>query len=118
MNKQIIPICFQNKYKIMIPLSDSWSSESTCTQTRERKTKIQIRIPHSSLLKPAPTDLYAEIRGGFQKMTNNKDLIMRISRISQYIEVKSEKILKIYQEIVGFHRYILKYPQKQDEYHT
>ena len=35
--------------------------ESTCTQTRERKTKIQI---------------------------------IRISRISQYIEVKSEKILK------------------------
>ena len=52
-------------------------------------------------------------------MTNNKDLIMRISCISQYIEVKSEKILKIYQEIVGFHRYVLKYPsQKQDEYHT
>ena len=35
--------------------------------------------------------------------------ILWILRISQYIEVKSEKILKIY----GFHRYILKYPQNK-----
>ena len=42
--KQIIPICFKK------------------TNTK------QIQIPHSPLLKPAPTDLYAEIRGGFQKI--------------------------------------------------
>ena len=72
------------------------------------RKQIHKTDPHSPLLKPAPTDLYAEIRGG-NKNTNNKDFMD-----SQYIEVKSEKILKIY----VFHRYILKYPQKQDEYHT
>ena len=30
--------------------------------------KANTRIPHSLLLKPAPTDLYTEIRGGFQKI--------------------------------------------------
>ena len=37
-----------------------------------RKQIHKIRIPPSFLLKPAPTDLYAEIRGGYQN-TNTKD---------------------------------------------
>ena len=73
----------------MIPLSDSWSQNGSDLYTDQREeNKIQIIQ------------------------------ILQILRISQYIEVKSEKILKIYQEILGFHQYILKYPQKQDEYNA
>ena len=71
--------------------------------------KKQIRIPPSFLLKPAPTDLYAEIR-----VEENKIQITRISQISQYTEVKSEKILKKSKDLQGFHRYILKYPQNMN----
>ena len=58
-------------------------------------------IPPSSLLKPAPTDLYTEI----EERIPNK--ILKISRISQYTEVKSENTLKKSKDLQGFHRYIL-----------
>ena len=62
-------------------------------------------IPPSFLLKPEPTDLYAEIRGGY------KIEITRISWISQYTEVKSEKILKKSEDLQGFHLYIPEYSE-------
>ena len=55
---------------------------------QKTNTQIQTMIPPFPLLKPAPTDLYTEIRERKTKIQ------IRISQISQYIEVKSEKILK------------------------
>ena len=73
------------------------------------RKQIQNNDPSLSLLKPAPTDLYAEIQ-----REDTKIQIIRISWISQYIEVKSKKILKKSEDLQGFHRYILKYPQNMN----
>ena len=45
---------------------------------------------------------------------DTKIQILRISQISQYTEVKSEKILKKSKDLQGFHRYILKYPHNMN----
>ena len=73
-----------------------------------KKQIHKIMIPPFPLLKPAPTDLYTEIS---ERIPNKILQIIRISWISQYTVVKSEKILKKSKDLQGFHRYILKYPQ-------
>ena len=73
------------------------------------ENKYKTMIPPFPLLKPAPTDLYTEIR----VEDTRKWQIRRISRIAQYIEVKSKKILKKSKDLPGFHRYIPKFSQKQ-----
>ena len=68
-------------------------------------------IPPFPLLKPAPTDLYTEIR---ERIPNKILQILRISQISQYTEVKSKNTTKKSKDLQGFHRYILKHPQNMN----
>ena len=83
MNKQIVINCF-----------------------REQLHKI--RIPPFPLLKPAPTDLYTEIWGGYQN-TNTKDFTdFTIYRGEIWENTKESKDLQ------RFHRYILRYPQNMN----
>ena len=49
-----------------------------------------------------------------QRFEEDTKQIIRISQISQYTEVKSEKIVKKSKDIQGFHQYILKYPQNMN----
>ena len=69
----------------------------------QKKNTKYAMIPPFPLLKPAPTDLYTEIRG---EEDTRKLQIIRISWISQYTEVKSKKILE---EIQRFTRISLIY---------
>ena len=62
-------------------------------------------IPPSFLLKPAPTDLYTEI------VERIPIKIIRISWISQYIEMKSTNKLKKSKDLQGFHQYKPKYSE-------
>ena len=68
-------------------------------------------IPPSSLLKPAPTDLYTEI----EERIPQKLQIIRISQISQYTEVKSENSTKKSKDLQGFHQYMPEYSENKSK---
>ena len=93
-------------YNVMNEISRWWWIVS-----ENKYTKYEIMIPPSSLLKPAPTDLYTEIE---ERIPNKILQILRISWISQYTEVKSENTPKKSEDLQGFHRYTLKYLQNMN----